>query len=511
VRNKGRRLLVAVGVALAAIGGYLATRPFAAQAPADVTPVTVTADGDADVSTVVRSYAGGKIHIDADPVRHGYIHFTLAGTNGARHAQLTIYAKSDQSVGFDVHATGADWTQDTIRWATAPPVEQLLGSSGPVTSDTAYTFDVPINGDGPVAFELETSNARSIAIATSEGDPGEAPRLTFTPLSATPTDTTTTDTRPTTTDVTTTAPTTTADTTTTVETTSTPDTTTTAAPTPPPTTTSVPATTTTPVSSSGPCGTVASSPQRYDHVVWIFMENESRSGVIGSSSAPYQTQLANECGQATNYRNNGSPSLPNYIAATSGSTQGITDDADPSSHPLTVDNIFRQVRAAGGSAISYAESMPGNCTLTSSGDYLVRHVPATYYTGADDRTACQRDVVPFTQFDPNNLPTFAFITPNRCDDAHDCPVSTGDKWLASHVPAILASPEYTSGKTLLVITYDESGTLPFIAASAAITPGTTTGTAYTHYGLLRLTEDLLGLPRLGGAASSADMRADLGL
>lgn len=241
------------------------------------------------------------------------------------------------------------------------------------------------------------------------------------------------------------------------------------------------------------------------------MENHSRSQVIGQGAAPFQTSLAQNCGEATNYRANGSPSLPNYIALTSGSTQGITDDAQPPSHPLTVDNIFRQVRAAGGSAISYAESMPSNCALSSSGQYLVRHVPAAYYTGADDRTACQSDLVPYSQFDPANLPTFAFITPNRCNDAHDCPVATGDAWLQENVPTILQSHSYQAGETLLIITYDETEPMPFIVASAATSPGTSSGAAYTHYSLLRLTEELLGLPLLGGAQAANDMLAPFNL
>jgi hypothetical protein len=490
-----KRLVLGVICASAAAGGYLATRPLAV-ASDDEKAVTVVADGDADVSTVVRSYAGDKIHIDGDPVRHGYVHFTLSGTNGATQATLLITAKSDQSVGFDVRATQADWAQDTIRWANAPAPGVLLGSSGPVSANTTYSFRVPISGDGPVAFELETSNVRSIALATREGSPNSAPRLVFTPGASTSTRTTTAET--------TTTDTTTTDTTTTDTTAAAVPETTTAQ------TTTVGTTTTTPIS-GGPCGLISTPPQRYQHVVWIFMENHSRSSVIGSSSAPYETSLAGSCGEATDYRQNGSPSLPNYIAATSGSTQGITDDGDPASHPLTVDNIFRQVRAAGGTAVSYAESMPANCTLTSSGDYLVRHVPATYYTGGDDRQACQTDVVPFTQFNPTQLPTFAFITPNRCDDDHDCPVSTGDAWLAAQVPPILASPSYLSGETLLVITYDETEPMPFIITSAAIQPGTSSATEYTHYALLRLTEEVLGLPLLGGAQSAADMRTAFGL
>ena len=216
MRLKGRRFFVAVGIGLAAVGGYLAARPFAARAPASDEPVVVTADGDADVSPVVRSFLGGKIHIDNDPVRRGYLHFTLSGTGGARVATLNVWAKSDQALGFAVHATGANWTQSALRSTNAPPPGTLLGSSGPVAANTAYTFDVPIAGDGPVAFELDTAGDRAIAIATSEGAPAQAPTLTFTPGPARVTSTTgsttttvaTTTTEQTTTQETTTAPTT---------------------------------------------------------------------------------------------------------------------------------------------------------------------------------------------------------------------------------------------------------------------------------------------------------------
>ena len=59
---------------------------------------------------------------------------------------------------------------------------------------------------------------------------------------------------------------------------------------PPP---SSPASTAAPTAvSGGPCGTASTPPRRYQHVIWIIMENKSYSSVIGSSSAPYETQLA---------------------------------------------------------------------------------------------------------------------------------------------------------------------------------------------------------------------------
>ena len=101
-----------------------------------------------------------------------------------------------------------------------------------------------------------------------------------------------------------------------------------------------------------------SPPARYDHVIWIWMENHRRDEVLGKRDAPFATSLARGCGSASDYAAVGGPSLPNYLGATSGSTHGVTDDAPPSSHRIDADNLFRQVRRAGGSARSYAESMP---------------------------------------------------------------------------------------------------------------------------------------------------------
>jgi hypothetical protein len=61
------------------------------------------------------------------------------------------------------------------------------------------------------------------------------------------------------------------------------------------------------------------------------------------SGCSFINKLAGLCGEATNYKAPSHPSLPNYIALPSGSTQGIADDAEPSAHPLNVDSIFSQL------------------------------------------------------------------------------------------------------------------------------------------------------------------------
>ena len=92
------------------------------------------------------------------------------------------------------------------------------------------------------------------------------------------------------------------------------------------------------------CGSLQGAPATYRHVIWIWMENHSYDEIVGSKQAPSTNRLAAECGLATNYHNVTHPSLPNYIAATSGGTQGIPDDCQPSECSRPSQSIFGQVQ-----------------------------------------------------------------------------------------------------------------------------------------------------------------------
>lgn len=285
---------------------------------------------------------------------------------------------------------------------------------------------------------------------------------------------------------------------------------------PPPTATSVPAPSgpaqtvpATAVSSSGdpapagPCSGAA-PPAGFSHVVWIIMENHGLRQIDRSGSAPYINQLGRQCGLAIDYSGVSHPSLPNYIALTSGSTQGITDDADPSSHHLAVTSIFTLL-GSGWRALD--ESMPTNCDHSNSGEYAVRHNPAVYY--APLAAACAAQDVPLGPV-PDVSARFTLITPNACSDMHDCSIATGDRWLSGEVPKILASPQYRSGSTVLFITWDESESgdslVPTYVIAPSVRPGTRSAVPFNHYSLLRTTEHLLGLaPLLGRASTATDM------
>ena len=280
---------------------------------------------------------------------------------------------------------------------------------------------------------------------------------------------------------------------------------------------------------TGPCGTSSLSSVQYTHVVWIWMENHSYGDIVGSPQAPYINALASECGLATNYHNISHPSLPNYIAGTSGSSladvKKFKSDCNPSKHCSTAaPSIFGQLS----SWKAYEESMTTNCEPANDGEYAVRHNPPPYYTSLNN---CSTNDVPYSQFATDlangTLPAFSFVTPNVIDDMHDGTIAQGDSWLAANVPTLLNSPEYQSGNTVLFITWDEGEGgksndcatntsdigchVATLVISPSTAPGTQSATLFNHYSLLGTTEQLLGLPPLGQAATAPSMLADFNL
>jgi hypothetical protein len=266
-------------------------------------------------------------------------------------------------------------------------------------------------------------------------------------------------------------------------------------------------------------------------VMVIVEENETASSVLDASRAPYLHHLATTYGEVVDMQAGypvGCPSLAAYILMTSGSTRGICDDRPPGAHRLTGDNIFSQVARARRQWREYAESMSSNCQRQdgAGGRFLVRHAPPPYFAAEAGR--CPRWDVPLGTTSSGalhndlaqGLPAYSFVTPNACDDMHGAPscdgdlVKRGDAWLGRWVPQILASPDYRSGRLLLIITWDEGDSRTNHIATVVISPQirharTGTTTMYTHCSTLRVAEQTLSLPYLGCAAHTLSFVAAL--
>lgn len=235
-------------------------------------------------------------------------------------------------------------------------------------------------------------------------------------------------------------------------------------------------------------GASAPTVPRLDHVVLIVFENKDRSQVLGFGGAPTFNRLAARYANLSNYRAVTHPSLPNYLALVSGSTQGITSDCtDCRAAGISIGTLLTRAKLNWG---AYAEGYP------ASPRFAKKHVPFLYFAGQAGH------VHPLTAFNPKAPPAFSFIAPDLCSDMHDCSVATGDRWLARFIPPLLRLP-----RTVVFVVFDEGssdsvrgGTVAAIAAGTAIRAHSSDARPAGHYVLLRTIEDALGLRHLGASA-----------
>jgi acid phosphatase len=254
----------------------------------------------------------------------------------------------------------------------------------------------------------------------------------------------------------------------------------------------------------------------------IVEENHSRTEAM--LGMPHLASWASQYGQATAYKGVTHPSLPNYLAIGGGSTFGVADDNGPSSHPISGASVFGQTLAAGETAKTYAETMPGNCDLGNSGDYAVKHNEWPYFTDSSERAGCNANDVPMgttssgnllNDINSGNLPVTGQMTPNLCNDAHDCSLATADTWLNGWVPKLMSGPDYKAGNLTIVITFDEddssaSNNVPFVVIDPRLS-GKTVSTAANHYSLTRWLDENAGVSLLRNAATASDLKSAFGL
>jgi hypothetical protein len=248
------------------------------------------------------------------------------------------------------------------------------------------------------------------------------------------------------------------------------------------------------------------------HVAVIVMENKESSDVADSSSSRYVTALAGRYAIATASYAITHPSLPNYLALTSGSTNGITSDCTDCH--VAAANIVDQLESARLSWKAYMEDLPRPCSqVAGAGGYAKKHDPFLYYDDVARNARRCRKVVGFDDLASDlrrgRLPSFAFISPNLCHDTHDCDVATGDRFLSGLVPRLLRE---LGPHGFLVLTWDEGssnagccvdahgGRIATIVAGPDVRRHARSSRPVDHYGVLRTIENALGLPPLGGAA-----------
>jgi chitodextrinase len=111
--------------------------------------------------------------VDGSPDVHALLKFVIQGLGGTpiAHAYLHVFANTSSSVGVNTLTVGDNsWNENTVTYNTAPPLGNLLGSSGAFGSGTWLTFDVTsfVTGEGTYSFGVTTPGSKQISFASKE-------------------------------------------------------------------------------------------------------------------------------------------------------------------------------------------------------------------------------------------------------------------------------------------------------------------------------------------------------
>lgn len=281
---------------------------------------------------------------------------------------------------------------------------------------------------------------------------------------------------------------------------------------------------------TSPIAFTVTAPSR-PHVMVIMLENQGYAATLGTCSAdPYLCSLAGQYASATAWYGAAHPSLPNYLAVTTGSTQGCTSDT--CFGPYTVPSLGGQLTAAGVPWTAYMESMPSACyagkwappgASGSTAAYAEKHNPFVLVNDVLSN-GCAQDVLPYpgssslvATLGGSSAPDFVWITPNQQDSMHSGTVTAGDNWLSTNLAPVLASSWFTGGNATVVITMDEhrgsnvgccgdaaGGQIPTVVVSNNASGKGNVAVTGSLYGLLRTIEEAYGLGYLGGASDPAN-------
>lgn len=258
----------------------------------------------------------------------------------------------------------------------------------------------------------------------------------------------------------------------------------------------------------------------FSHIVIIVLENREFGSVIGNRAMPIFNQWANDYTLLSQHYAIRHPSLPNYLAMVGGSTFGI--DSNCSDCFVDAPSLPDLIEANGRTWKGYMEDMPEPCYIGDTATYVQKHNPFIYFDPIRlDTERCERSIVPFTELDKDlsssTLPNFVFITPNQCNNAHDCDEKTADLWLGTHVPYLLSYPAIAENG-LVVLTWDEGqgdhgccgiepggGRIATVLISPLARRGFVDDTPYTLYSLLKTVAASWRLPYLGEAAKDENV------
>ena len=235
-------------------------------------------------------------------------------------------------------------------------------------------------------------------------------------------------------------------------------------------------------------------------VMIVIFENTNYADVIAQ---PFFASLVQQGASLTQMNAEVHPSQANYIALTSGSTNGVSGD---SNQDVDAQNVVDLLEAQGKTWKVYAESYPGNCFQGArASTYARKHNPFISYKNIQNNPARCAKIVDAHELaqdiDRGTLPDYSFYVPDMNNDGHDTNVKFADQWYAREFGPRLKDPRFISDMTLIT-TFDESGSFTgnhiyTTFVGPLVKAGAVTSATYNHLSLLRTIEDGLKLGTLG--------------
>ena len=203
----------------------------------------------------------------------------------------------------------------------------------------------------------------------------------------------------------------------------------------------------------------------FDHIVTVMMENQAMCSVyVGcGGSGTYESTLADQNVLAMTWGTINHNSEPNYVALLGAINDGSTSGDGVCCYFETTPNLVDKIESAGLTWQAFAEDAGSSGTCSFSPPRSGDHFPFIDFSDMNTASRCSHFLTTASSSDPEflaalNAPSpanFIWLTPNDNDNGHDSGVSGGDSYLATLVPKILASTEFTTTKATLLVLYDE--------------------------------------------------------
>ncbi len=292
---------------------------------------------------------------------------------------------------------------------------------------------------------------------------------------------------------------------------------------------------------------------RPDHVVVVVEEDRGDAAIGDVAHMPYINQLASTGLVYSNSHGIGHPSLPNYLALYSGSTQGKTDNGNY--YTFTAPNIANSMNSTlvNGqylSFVGYAETLPhdGDMTTRLASDpndptsppdlYMRNYNPMAQFTnvGQQGSTAVGYAQVnkTFASFPTSataysNLPNVAYVIPNNLHNTHgsneQSPYATdptkydflrtsADTWLHDKLDGYVQWAKTHNSLLILTTDEEETDTHPTSTITTIVTGDPrlfvagTNANNVTHYNVLRTMEDMYGISPIAQTTSVGHLDTD---